>query len=273
MRSCGRIRKEIGQGWTQLTHAELKNLEMGALRLEASERHTFHTRDREYAAVLIQGECQVELKSGLSGRLGPRQNPFEDLPYGLIVSRAESVLFSARSKCMLGIASSPAPNKLANKLVTADEVDTTVRGAGNWTRQVRKVCWSDNTQGNMLLAGETCTPSGNWSTVPPHRHQYDVVGKEAPYEEIYFFQFSTPQGYGLLWQFDDEGEMDQAFSLKTNDLIYHNQGYHPLVCGPGATLYHLTFMAGPRRESQASIHPHYGHILEESNLENQYTPQ
>lgn len=272
MRSCGRIRKETGKGWTQLTNGELRNMEMGALSLEDGETYTLHTQDREYAIVLIHGECQVELQSGLSALLGPRRNPFEYLPFGMFVSRDESVAFSATGSCLFGIANSPAPNKLANKLITPDEVDTTIRGADNWTREVRKICWSDNTQGHMLLTGETCTPSGNWSTVPPHRHQYDVEGEEAPYEEIYFFQFSRPQGYGMLWQFDDEGQLDQAFSLKTNDLIYHDWGYHPVVCGPGATLYHLTFMAGPRRISKARVHPDYSHILEESNLENQYTP-
>ena len=59
-------------------------------------------------------------------------------------------------------------------MITPTDVKSGMRGADNWRREVRMVCWSDNTRGEMLLAGETCTPSGNWSTVPPHRHQYDV---------------------------------------------------------------------------------------------------
>ncbi len=138
---------------------------------------------------------------------------------------------------------------------------------------MRLVCWSDNTQGNQLIAGETLTPSGNWSTIPPHRHQYEIPGAEIPYEEAYFFQFSKPQGYGLIWQFDDEGEMDQAFSLRSNDLAYMGGGYHPTACGPGADLYHLTFIAGPHRKSMSNVHPDFRFLLDENNLENPYARQ
>jgi 5-deoxy-glucuronate isomerase len=273
VRRCGRIRKEIGTGWTPITDGELANLEMAVLRLEGGESHALHTQDREYAIVLIQGNCHVALRSGMKASMGPRRNPFEDVAYALFVSRNEEVGFKAQTDSLFGIASALATKKLAPTFITPNQVDVSMRGAGNWTREVRKVCWSDNTEGNLLLAGETCTPSGNWSTIPPHRHQYDVEGEEAPYEEIYFFQFSHPKGYGLVWQFDDEGDLDQAFSLKAGDAVYHNNGYHPTVCGPGTTLYHLTFMAGIRRESRARVHQDYRYILDEANLENQFTPR
>ncbi len=272
MQLCGRLREPIGTGWTPITKGELKNLEMGTLCLETGQKYTLRTQEREYAIVLIRGTCYVETESGLAGFLGPRRNPFEDMPFGVYLSREETITFHAKDESLLGIAHAPAACKMANTLVTPDDVETAVRGSDNWTREVRKVCWSDNTKGNLLIAGETCTPSGNWSTVPPHRHQYDVEGEEAPYEEIYFFQFSHPKGFGLIWQFDDEDEMDQAFSLKTNDAAYMSKGYHPVACGPGATLYQLTFMAGPRRISMARIHTDYQFLLDEKQLANQYTP-
>jgi 5-deoxy-glucuronate isomerase len=273
MRACGRIRKSIGHGWTQITSGELQNLELSALKLGAGDVHALRTSDREYAVVLIEGECQIVLQDGPTGVLGPRLNPYEYLPSGLFVTREEAVTFRAVRPSLLGIASSPATNKLENKIICSHEVEVVIRGADNWSREVRKVCWSDNTRGNMLLAGETCTPSGNWSTIPPHRHQYDVEGEEAAYEEVYFFQISHPQGYGLIWQFNDEGSMDQAFSLKTGDAVYQNEGYHPVVCSPGTDLYHLTFMAGPQRESRARVHKDFEYILNEVNLRNQFTPR
>jgi 5-deoxy-glucuronate isomerase len=272
MQSCGRIRKTIRTGWNQIIDGELDNMDMGVLQLAPGETYSLQTQDREYAIVLIQGECQAELPGAQTAWLGPRADPFRDMPHGIFISREETVGFLARAESLLGIASSPAQQKLANSIITPDRVDAGIRGADNWTREVRKICWSDNTQGNLLLASETITPSGNWSTVPPHRHQYDVPGEEAQYEEIYFFRFSHPHGYGLTWQFDDEGGMDQAFSLKTNDAVYHNVGYHPVVCSPGTTLYQLTFMAGPRRISKARIHLDYQYILDEKAMENQYTP-
>ena len=273
MQPCGRIRKNLENGWTQLIGDELKNLQMGALALEVGDKYILPTAERECAVVLVQGECLVTLDSGLSAVLGPRQNPFEDLPSALIVSRDETITFLATKKSVLGIGSAPAERKNGNTLVTPDMVDKAIRGADNWTREVRKICWSDNTEGNILLAGETCTISGNWSTMPPHRHQYDIPGQEVPYEEVYFFQFSHPQGFGLIWQFDDDTGMDQAFSLKTNDAVYVGGGYHPVVCAPGTTLYHLTFMAGPHRMSLASVHPDYQFLLDDKGMANQFTPR
>jgi 5-deoxy-glucuronate isomerase len=273
MRSCGRIRKEMGNGWTRVTNGELRYLEMAVLQLGKDEDFVLHTEEREWAIVLIQGECRLAIKDRPNVDLGPRENPFEGMPYALFASRDQVITFDAPADCIFGIASSPAAEKLPNTVITPDQVDVSIRGAGNWTREVRKVCWSDNTDGNLLLAGETCTPSGNWSTIPPHRHQYEVEGVEASYEEIYFFQFSGPQGYGLIWQFDDAGEMDQAFSLKANDAVYQNEGYHPVVCGPGTTLYHLTFMAGPQRISQARVHDDYQYLLDDLEMGNQFTPK
>jgi len=242
------------------------------LDLDSGEVFELSTREREYALILIEGECEIELSDGQENRLGPRANPFEHMPHAAFVSRGQKVVLRTRERSFLGVGCTPAEINKVNAIVHPDMVRTSVRGVDNWTRQVRMVCWSDNTEGNLLIAGETCTPSGNWSTMPPHRHQYDIPGEEAAYEEVYFFRFSRPHGFGLIWQFDEEGTLDQAFSLKTNDAVYIRKGYHPVVCAPGSILYQLTLMAGSKRISKASIHKDYGFLLEEKHLGNQYNP-
>lgn len=94
--SCGRIRKEIKSGWTQLIDHELKYLKVGVLKLAKGHDHTFETKEFEYACVLVSGECEVSLESGENGTLGPRRNPFEDKPYGIFVSKNEIVTFRAQ---------------------------------------------------------------------------------------------------------------------------------------------------------------------------------
>ncbi len=271
--SCGRIRKQLGGGMTPLVDGELKNLRVSALLLAPGASLEIETGASEYACVLVRGDCSVRLGNAPEVPFGPRSDPFRESPYAVLAGRDERVRFTARSESLIGIASAPAEKAFASVLVTPAQVGGGRRGVGNWERDVRFVCWSDNTQGNMLLAGETVTPSGNWSTIPPHRHQYDTPGEEVPYEEAYFFQFSKPQGYGLAWQFDDEGELDQAYSLRPNDLLYMSRGYHPTVAGPGSDLYHLTFMCGAYRISKARVHPDYRFLLEEQNLENPYAKQ
>ncbi len=272
MLSCGRVRNEIGDGLTEIINTELVNLNMSTLKIDSEQTISFITKDQEFTIVLIQGECEIKLQSGDGGLLGPRNNPFKDMPYAMLVTIDENVSITAKKPSFLVIGNSPSQKKMENKIISPKEVSKAIRGTENWKREVRKIIWSDNTRGNQLIVGETCTFSGNCSTVPPHRHQYDIPGQEVPYEEIYFFQFSHPKGRGLIWQFDEETGFDQAFSLKTNDAVYMNGGYHPVVCMPGSTLYHLTLMAGPHRISQASIHPDYQYLLDEKNIFNQYTP-
>jgi len=271
--SCGRIRKPLVEGLTRLVCGELANLQVSALLLPAGGTLRLATGEREYAFVLVRGDCLTKVGNGTEMPFGPRLNPFEHSPFGLFAGCEETVCFTARSESLIGMASAPAARRMASAAVTPDRVGGGRRGVGNWEREVRFVCWSDNTEGNMLLAGETVTPSGNWSTIPPHRHQYEIEGEEVPYEEAYFFQFSKPQGYGLAWQFDDEGNLDQAFSLRANDLLYMSRGYHPTVAGPGSDLYHLTFICGPHRISKARVHPDYRFLLDERNLENPYARQ
>lgn len=271
--SCGRIRKTVNKGWTQLIDNELKNLKSAVLSLEAGETFSMETADREYGFVLISGEAETSVDQDIKGILGPREDPYGCRPWALLATKEQRVNFKALCNTFIGIGSAPAAKILKNTIITPESVGGGPRGKGNWQREVRFVIWSDNSTGNSLLMGETVVPPGNWATIPPHRHQYNIPGEEVPYEEAYFFRFSKPSGFGLAWQFDDKGGMDQAFSLKNNDTVYMDEGYHPLVCGPGALLYQLTIMSGPFRTSKSRVHDDYKFLLEENGMENPYAFQ
>ena len=269
---CGRVRKKIMPNEiTTILDQQLRTIEFSVLSLNKNEKYSFITEDREYALILIYGECNAKVENTIY-HLGPRANPFNYLPYGLFVSRENNIHIDTLDNTLIGIGSAPAAKKTKNTFIEPDGVKKAIRGMDNWTREVRMVCWSDNTEGNMLLAGETCTPSGNWSSIPPHRHQFNLANEEAAYEEAYYFQFSRPQGFGIVWQFDDDENLDQSFSVKTHDTIYMNKGYHPVACAPGSTLYHLSLMSGSQRISLARVHPDFQFLLEEHNMENQFTP-
>lgn len=269
--NCGRNRKPIIYGWNQLTDQELNNQKIALLLLKKGEKHTIRTGEDEYSLVILEGEVAFTVRSGVEGTLGPRRNVFDDLPEGLLLTREEEVVLTAVSDCQVGVHYAPAPRKFKNYLMKQDDIRVNERGADNWRRKVRKIFWNDNSEGNVLLTGETVTYPGNWSTMPPHRHEFFEEGKEMPYEEGYLFKFSHPHGFGIIRQFDDK--MDQAFSLKTNDVAYVGGGYHPVVAAPGTYLYHLTCMAGPKRLSRARVHSDYEYLLKDQGLENQFTPQ
>ena len=271
--ACGRVRKKILNGWNNILVDELKGLKTAVLKMTPGSMYTIATGNLEYGLVLISGWCAFEIEGGIKGEIGPRKEPFHCPPYALMVTKEEKVVITAKEDSLIGVGMAPAEQKKSNKLITPDITGGGYRGKDNWSRLVRFVIWSDNSEGNCLMMGETVTPSGNWSTMPPHRHQYYIENEEVPYEEAYFFQFSRPQGFALGWQFDDDQEMDTAFSIKDNDTVYMDKGYHPVACAPGANLYQLTVMSGPFRVSRSRLHDDYRFILDENNMDNPYHKQ
>jgi 5-deoxy-glucuronate isomerase len=269
----GRIRKTLENGYNMIVDGELKELTLGAILMSAGETVTHELSDREHALVLIYGNCSLRGPDGNTYVFGPRADPCTDKPYILFHPGAGEVVVTASEETLVAVCASTVTSDAPVQYLQPGDIREGERGQDNWTRWVRLAAWSDNTEGNRLMVGETITPSGNWSTIPPHRHERYEEGAEAPYEEAYFYRFSRPQGYGLVWQFDESTGMDQAFSVRNNDTIYIGSGYHPVVCGPGATLYHLTVMAGQYRQSMASLHPDYRFLVEEKGITNPFQNQ
>lgn len=266
----GRVRPSpVMAGRTPIVHGQLEQLELEILALNEGGRQRIGLRqEREYALVLIQGHVSCACDVSESEDLGPRPDPYDHLPTAVLISNGGELNLHADCESILAIASAPTNRRHPTQIIRPPDVRERTRGRANWMRTVRLVCWSDNTTGDRLLVGETVTPSGNWSTIPPHRHavhREDEGGVvEVPYEEIYYYRFSHPAGFGLNWQFDDDGT-DQAFSLRSGDAVYTDGGYHPVVCGPGSTMYQLTLMSGPFRQSTAAVHPAYRYLLEDSS--------
>jgi 5-deoxy-glucuronate isomerase len=269
----GRVRKELTPGYNRIIDGELKELTLGVILLSAGDTVGHELSELEHAIVLIYGCCSLTGPDGKSYAFGPRADPCTDKPYILFNPGGGEMTLTASEDSLVAVCASSVSSEAPVQYLPPDEIREGERGQDNWTRWVRLAAWSDNTEGNRLMIGETITPSGNWSTIPPHRHEQYEEGSEAPYEEAYFYRFSRPQGYGLVWQFDATTGMDQAFSVRNNDTIYIGGGYHPVVCGPGATLYHLTVMAGPYRQSMASLHPDFRFLVEEKGISNPFQNQ
>ena len=56
---------------------------------------------------------------------------------------------------------------------------------------------------DRLLVCEVFTPSGNWSSYPPHKHDADRPPGEVKLEEIYYYRFADPDAYGFQRLYDD----------------------------------------------------------------------
>src|SRR5438045_1693047 len=85
------------------------------------------------------------------------------------------------------------------------EIET--RGEGNATRQIRHVI-PPSFPAHRLLVVEVITPSGNWSSYPPHKHDVDALPDEAELEEIYYHRQQPADGFALQRVYTEDHSID-----------------------------------------------------------------
>jgi 5-deoxy-glucuronate isomerase len=94
------------------------------------------------------------------------------------------------------------------------------------------------------MVGETFSPSGSWSSFPPHKH--DGLDGEPRLEEVYHFRVDLPGGFGIQRLYTSAGE-DVSLTVEDGDAVLIPYGYHPVAVAPGYRLYYLWALAGDER--------------------------
>ena len=146
--------------------------------------------------------------------------------------------------------------------VPAEAVRVEIRGAGRSTRQINNFMAADAFEADSLIAVEVLTPAGNWSGWPPHKHD-ELADGEVPLEEIYYYRFSSPDGFGFHRQYTRDRSTDLTFTVGDGDVVLVPEGYHG-PCGPppGYDMYFLNVMAGPVRRWEVSFDPAHAWVRE-----------
>jgi 5-deoxy-glucuronate isomerase len=130
----------------------------------------------------------------------------------------------------------------------------------NFTRYFRKILvHGDGRSASKIIVGETITPSGNWSTYPPHKHEKNEGG-EVFHEEMYYFRNASSDGYGLAQHYSPERDYDNTYRVDDDTLLSMPHGYHTYVAAPGSSSYYLWFLAGDGRMQGTSFDPKLGWV-------------
>ncbi len=133
-------------------------------------------------------------------------------------------------------------------------------GSGNWARQVRTILGPEHAAGRLIV-GETVNPPGNWSSYPPHKHDEDNPPHEVQLEEVYYFKFDPPGGFGVQLRYDGKGDpADEVFVVRDGDVAIIKSGYHPVVGAPGYAFYYLWVMAGHGRRMAPALDPRHAWV-------------
>ena len=116
------------------------------------------------------------------------------------------------------------------------------RGEPGWQRDVHDVI-AATVPAQHLLVGETFNAPGEWSSFPPHKH--DGADGEPALEEVYYYRFDRPDGFGFQGLYEADGD-ERAVFLRHGSVVGIPRGYHPVCAAPGYRLYYLWALVGAR---------------------------
>lgn len=224
-------------------------------RLAPGEIWRHETGADEVALVPLGGRCQV-IAGGTAWTIGERTSVFAGKPWALYLPVGTSFEVQVESPLELAVCGTRAEMSFPPRLITPDEVEVEIRGAGNAARQINHII-KPEFPAHRLLVVEVFTPSGNWSSYPPHKHDVSNLPHEADLEEIYYYRIEPPDGFALQRLYTADGHTDQAYVIRDGDLLLVPEGYHVFVVAQGYTGYYLNVLAGnePVRTMQPSDDP------------------
>jgi 5-deoxy-glucuronate isomerase len=233
--------------------------------LQARQRWTTQTAENELALVILGGVCTVSSDCGAWPSIGRRQDVFNGLPYTLYLPRqTEFTVEALSSQLDIAYGWCRATSDHPPRLVRPQEVEIELRGGGNASRQINKMI-PPGFACSRLVVVEVYTPSGNWSSYPPHKHDQHLVDAggnllEADLEEVYFYKFNRPEGYAIQRIYTGDGRLDELILARDSCLVLSPEGYHPVVAAHGYTAYYLNMLAGSAQSLAASDDPNYAWV-------------
>ena len=244
-----------------------ETLHFAARRMKKGEQWQHETAANEYAIVILGGVCSVRSSRGEWLEIGRRPDVFSGMPYTLYLPRHTRFTVEATSDSLdIGYGWCAVDADYPPRLVTPDQVPVEIRGGENASRQINGMI-PPGFNCQRLIAVEVYTPSGNWSSYPPHKHdehREDEHGNllEADLEEIYFYKIDRPEGYAYQRVYTRNGLLDELIMARDSDLVLVPEGYHPVVSARGYTTYYLNFLAGSAQSLANSDDPDYAWVKE-----------
>lgn len=254
-----------GKTHQKMIHAgnsPLRYLEVDRLTLSTGAEWTSAADRRETVVVPLRGGGVITVDAE-----GPqwqeeigREDVFTSVPSAVFLPPGVACTILALRSLKAVVVSAPGGGAARPALLPADRVSVATVGVERWQRQVRTLFGLDGAP-HRLIVGETINPPGNWSGMPPHKHD-QATAAESLLEEIYYYRLSPADGYLVQLRYDRQGwEASQVISGEGALAIAH--GYHPTVAAPGTTGYYLWALAGPEKSYRVTLDPAFTWMRDE----------
>ncbi len=237
-------------------------LGLDALHLAAGDTWQGATGGDEAVLVLLGGRCRLCVQRGDAPVLelaAARADVFSDLPAAIYAPRRTALTVEAEPAAEVAIIRAPCESDLAAQAIVPAEVKRITAGASSWQREVRPIVPPGSPLSQRLIVGETLNPPGNWSGIPPHRHDRMAAG-ENDLDEFYLYRVSPADGYGVQLVYGEA--QAEAHVVGNGDVLLMPAGYHPTVAAPGSTVYYLWALAGETKDYKVAIDPRFAWVSE-----------
>ncbi|HEX7224815.1 MAG TPA: 5-deoxy-glucuronate isomerase [Candidatus Limnocylindria bacterium] len=196
-----------------------------------------------------------------SFELPGRESVWDALPSAVYLPPGITAeLEAAADGLLVAIARAPASGRVTATSavrIGPEEVSVEVRGSGNATRQINHII-TPEFPADRLEVVEVYTPSGNWSSWPPHKHDTEDMPNEAVLEEIYHYRFRRPEAWGIQRLYG--GSVEGLWAVRDGETVIVRDGYHPFVATHGDDAYYLNALAGDTRTMACSYDPALDHV-------------
>jgi 5-deoxy-glucuronate isomerase len=217
-------------------------------RLAAGQSVSLAFPGREACLLILAGKADVAAGGKAFGGVGGRGSVFDDAAPGAVyVPAGGAITITASTDCEVAVCTAPGTGAGAPRLITADRMGRETRGSGTNQRHVRNIL-PETEPAESLLIAEVITPSGHWSSYPPHKHDTDTPAHETALEETYYHRMNPPQGFAFQRVYTDDRSLDETVCVEDGDVVLVPRGYHPVGAPHGYDLYYLNVMAGPKRQ-------------------------
>ncbi|NKB77484.1 MAG: 5-deoxy-glucuronate isomerase [Gammaproteobacteria bacterium] len=233
--------------------------------LLCGNRVTLQQPGREVCLVILTGEATISVGGKSWEQVGGRKSVFDNqAPGAIYIPAGESAEVSALSSVELAVCSAPGTGASGPaRAIDANNMPQEVRGKTTNTRYVRNIL-PETEPADGLLVVEVITPSGHWSSYPPHKHDRNELPTESLLEETYYHRLQPSSGYVHQRVYTDDRSLDETLSAEDRDVVLVPRGYHPVGVPHGYTNYYLNVMAGPVRQWHFANDPAHEWMLKET---------
>lgn len=252
--------KAIHQSVFQPGEKGIQYLGLEVLRLAGGEGWIGEFADEEAALVVLSGKCSITVETKEKAQfdsVGGRGDMFGGSPHAVYAPRKSKVTINADTKLELAIAKAPCDEDREPALIQPDQVKVVSSGMANWRRDVRLVIPPGSPISQRLIVGETYNPPGNWSGIPPHKHDENNE-VENFLEEFYLFKTKPADSYGVQLMY--KGGEGQGHIIGNDDVTVMLSGYHPTVASPGTGICYLWVLSGKDKAYDISIDPRFSWV-------------